>query len=170
MGAYNQLFLVYATLSGCSFFALYNAIKLINKDALVARTTNNRIAFPGWVLMVNAVLIALLWLSVVLPPLFDGTIYPLQLEHYTTLIVQGFDLGILLPASFVTGWLFVKRKPDGLLYAPIYLVFLTFLMLALIAKIVGMSLTGVAVGPAIVIIPCVWIVSLFSAIVALKKC
>lgn len=37
-------------------------------------------------------MIGSLWLGVVVPPLVDGSIYPKELQHYTTLVVQGFDL------------------------------------------------------------------------------
>ncbi len=169
MGAYNEMFLAYAALSGLSFIAFYLSIKVINKPLLYKQLRSDRPAFPGWVLMVNALLIALLWLNIVVPPLIDGTLYPAALEHYTTLIVQGYDLGIGLPLSFIAGLLFLKRIDEGLLLAPVYLVFLSFLMLALIAKIVGMGLTGVPVGPPIVIIPVIWVVTVASAGMVLKR-
>lgn len=83
--------------------------------------------------------------------------------------MQGNDLALALPISFVTGYLLYKRRPDGFLYAPVYSVFLTMLMLALIAKIVGMSLTGVPVGPAIIIIPVIWLCSLAGTVLLLRK-
>jgi hypothetical protein len=169
MGAYNEMFLVYAALSGLSFISFYLAVKLVNKPLLYKLLKNARPAFPAWVLMVNALMIAFLWLSIVVPPLLEGSLFPASLEHYTTLIVQGYDLGILLPLSFLAGLLLLKRINEGILLAPIYLVFLSFLMLALIAKIVGMSLTGVPVGLAIVIIPVIWMISVFSAGMLLKK-
>lgn len=169
MGAYNEMFLVYAALSGLSFISFYLAVKLVNKPLLYKQLRNTRPAFSAWVLMINAVMIAVLWLNIVVPPLVDGSLFPPSLEHYTTLIVQGYDLGIGLPLSFIAGLLLLKRVDEGLLLAPIYLVFLSFLMLALIAKIVGMSLTGVAVGPAIVIIPVFWGISVLSALMVLKK-
>lgn len=169
MGAYNEMFLVYAALSGLSVISLYLAVKMVNKPNLYKLLKDSRPAFPAWVLMVNALMIAFLWLSIVMPPLIDGSLYPASLEHYTTLIVQGYDLGILLPLSFLAGLLLLKRVNEGMLLAPIYLVFLSFLMLALIAKIVGMSLTGVPVGPAIVIIPVIWMISVISAGMLLRK-
>jgi len=74
-----------------------------------------------------------------------------------------------LPLSFVLGILFLKRKDDGILYGPVYLVFLCFLMLALVAKVIGMGTTGVAVGPPLIIIPTFFLISLLSAGMILKK-
>ena len=31
-----------------------------------------------------------------MPPLLEGSVYPVEVQHYTTLIVQGLDLGLLL--------------------------------------------------------------------------
>lgn len=103
--------------------------------------------------MVNSILIGLLWLSVVVPPLVDGTIYPDGLEHYTTLIVQGFDLGLLLPIGFISGYMLTLKNPEGFVYATVYIVFLSILMSALTAKLIAMSLNDVNVIPAIFIIP-----------------
>lgn len=169
MAAFNQLFLVYAALAGLSFFAFYLSTKRINREQLISVLSKSRKALPGWVLIIIPVMIGMLWLNIVLPPLADGTIYPKELQNFTTLIVQGNDLGLMLPISFVLGVLYLKRRPDGLVFAPVYLVFLCFLMLALIAKIVGMSATGVPVGPAIIIIPVFWLISLTATWLVLKK-
>jgi len=69
--------------------------------------------YLGVFLLVNAGAIAPLWLGVVLPPLIDGSIFPVELEHYTTLIVQGMDLDLLLPLAVVTGVLLLRRRPAG---------------------------------------------------------
>lgn len=82
--------------------------------------------FAEGFLVFNAVAIGLMWLQVVVPPLLDGSIYPAQLQHYTTLIVQGLDLGLLLPLSAVSGVLLMRRTPMGCLLGPVYLVFLSF--------------------------------------------
>jgi hypothetical protein len=61
------------------------------------------------------------------PPLLQGTI-PVQVEHFTMLIVQGLDLGILLPASFISGVLLIQRRPYGYLLASVYIIFLSLMM------------------------------------------
>lgn len=169
MGTYNEMYLVYTVLAGCTFYAFYISIKRMDSSTVLSLLKDHRPAFAGWVLMVNSILVALLWLNIVIPPLIDGSIYPDSLQHYTTLIVQGYDLAILLPASFISGYLFVKRKVEGLRFAPVYLVFLSLLMLALIAKIIGMRLTGVETGPPTVIIPIIWLVTVGATIGTLKK-
>ena len=126
-------------------------------------THRRSMRFAGGFLVVNAVLIGLLWSSVVVPPLLDGSLYPVSLQHYTTLIVQGFDLGLLLPLSIVSGVLLRRGTTLGLLAGPVYLVFLSLLMTALVAKIVAMALTGVNVIPSVFVIPMITVIAYLSA-------
>jgi hypothetical protein len=154
MGMYNVLFLVYVILLGSSFFAF--ALCMMSFD--IATLPNSfsgevPVKAAGGFLIFNTVSIALLWLSVVVPPLLDGTVVPLQAEHYTTLIVQGLDLALLLPLCFVSAILFMKHRPMGYLLAPVYLVFLTLMMMALTAKIIAMGMLGQEIFPVIIIIP-----------------
>jgi hypothetical protein len=161
MGMYNILFLLYVSLTGVSFFAFALTLLSIEPKRLheqFAEKTPVRVA--GGFLIFNGVAIGLMWLGIVVPPLLDGTIIPIQTEHYTTLIVQGLDLAILLPLSVVTGILFIRKRPLGYLLAPVYFVFLSILMTALIAKIVAMGLQGQNVMPAVIIIPVITAVSI----------
>lgn len=170
MGMYNILFLGYVALMGLSFFGLVNSLLSFDLPGVVRlfseRTPHK---FVGGFLIFNAIIIALLWLSVIVPPLLDGSVYPVQLQHYTTLIVQGFDLGLLLPVSFVAGWLLYKKRPLGFLTATPYIVFLSILMTALTAKIIAMAMTGVNVIPAVFIIPAINLLTILAAILMIKK-
>ena len=166
MGMYNEFFLVYVTLTGLSFFAFILVLLSLHRDNTAARFSEKLpVRFIGGFLIFNSLAIAALWLGIVVPPLVEGTI-PVEVEHYTTLIVQGMDLSILLPAAFVSGVLLIKRRPFGYLLVPVYMVFLSILMTALAAKMVGMSMVGADVGPPLVIIPvitltamlCVWLI------------
>ena len=152
MAAYNELFLVWTGLVGFSFHLLLGLIlPLINGSISVQYPSKRQ--FLGWFLVGNGLLMALLWFSIILGPLFDGTFYPQELEHLTTLIVQGLDLAIFLPPSILAGIWYLQGKSAGWWLAPAYGVFLVMQMTALGAKILGMSLQGVSAGPALVIIP-----------------
>ena len=170
MAMYNYLFLVYVTLTGLSFFALALTLLSIETNQLLVifkNTTHNK--FIGGFLIFNALSIALLWLGVVVPPLLDKTIVPLAVDHYTTLTVQAFDLSIFLPISFVAGFLLIKKNKFGYLIAPVYLVFLSLLMIALIAKIIAMAMAGVNVIPAVFIIPCITFVAIVCGVILIKS-
>jgi len=111
MGTYNKLFLVYAALMGLTFFSLFNLFLSFNLKTVSGYFSDKAPAkFTGGFLVFNSVAIALMWLGRVVPPLLDGSVYPVDLQHYTTMIVQGFDLGLLLPVSFVAGILLVRKK------------------------------------------------------------
>lgn len=170
MGMYNPLFLVYTALAGTGFFAL--GLVLLDVDLAALQVTlaeRAPVRFAGGFLVVNAVAIGLMWLQVVVPPLLDGSVYPDQLQHYTTLIVQGLDLGLLLPLSAVSGVLLMRRTPMGVLLGPVYLVFLSFQMTALVGKLVAMGLTGVSIVPAIFIIPVIGLVAIGSAVAVYRR-
>ncbi|PRY99942.1 hypothetical protein BY457_10712 [Marinilabilia salmonicolor] len=153
MGMYNFLFLCYVTLLAFSFFGLFISIRVLEQISHYQFSEKTPAKSVGSFLMINAVAIACLWLGIIVPPLFDGSIYPLELNHFTTLIVQGFDLGLLLPVSFVVGFLLFRKKKIGYIYSTIYLGFLSLLMTALTAKIIAMAINGVNVIPVIFIIP-----------------
>ncbi|MFW6375838.1 MAG: hypothetical protein ACOCZJ_01615 [Thermoplasmatota archaeon] len=170
MAMYNELFLLWVLLASLSFYTFILTILSFGlTDLRPYFGSKVPVRKVGIFLIITSLLIAFLWLSVIVPPLLDGSIYPPELEHYTTLIVQGLDLSILLPGAFLSGLLFIKNRPIGYLIAPIYNVFLCLLMASLTAKIVGMSLVGVDPGPAIVIIPLIDAVAIILAYLTLKN-
>jgi hypothetical protein len=170
MGMYNVLFLIYVLLTGASFFAfLLSLFALQKQTSPIAFRNTVSVKATGGFLIFNGACIALLWLNIVVPPLLNGTIIPLQAEHYTTLIVQGLDLAILLPAAIISGILFIKRKLWGYLLAPVYFVFLSLLMAALTAKVIAMAILGYTVIPVIFIIPTFNIIALYCTVHILKN-
>lgn len=170
MGMYNIMFLSYVVLLGLTFFALFLTVDQLNQfnvtEVFTAKTPHK---FVGWFLMLNSVIIAFLWLSIIIPPLLDGSIYPSDLNHFTTLIVQGLDLGLLLPICFIAGYLLMKKNPRGFSYGTIYIIFLSVLMTALTAKVIAMAMAGVNVIPVIFIIPSINIITIYCAFLMVKN-
>jgi hypothetical protein len=171
MAMYNQLFLAYAFLMGASFFAFTITMLSFEVDKLprIFHKKNTPVKFAGGFLIFNAFAIAFLWLSIVLPPLIGGSIYPKEVEHYTTLIVQGMDLGLLLPLSVVSGVLLIRKKPSGYLLGPVYFIFLSMLMTALSAKIIAMGMKGYNIIPVIFIIPTFNLLAIICSILLLRN-
>ncbi len=170
MAMYNPLFLVYIILVSASFFSLFLILSSVNVRVLSqAYSPKLRNRLIAGVLIFISVSIAILWLSMVIPPLLDKTLYPLALEHYTTLIVQGLDLSLLLPIAIVAGLMLFKKVAYGYLLAPVYFVFLSILMSALSAKLIAMGLHGVNIVPAIFIIPIFNILAILSTYSLLNK-
>lgn len=169
MATYNELFLVWVALVLLSFQALVRLLLGVPPSAFVLRGDSEAARrFVGGFLLVNGALITSLWLSVLLPPLLAGTLYPNGLAHLTTMIVQGFDLALFLPPSLLAGYQYLKRREPGALLAPVYAVFLALQMQALLAKIVWMDQVGVSAGPALVIIPALLLGALAAAYLALR--
>ena len=170
MGMYNILFLVYVTQLGTSFFAFAQTLLSFEFSNLAERFSESTpVKFIGGFLIFNSIAIGLMWLQVVVPPLLDGSIIPDQVEHYTTLTVQGLDLSLLLPIAFVSGLLFIRRKPFGYLLTPVYFIFLSILMAALTAKVVAMGMLGQNIVPAIVIIPLFGLISIICSVLIIKN-
>jgi hypothetical protein len=167
---YNFMFLAYVAILGTSFFAFLLTLLSFDIEA-IPEMFSNQIPFKltGGFLIFNSIIIGLLWLSVVVPPLIKGTIIPIEVQHYTTLTVQGLDLGLFLPISFVSGFLMLKKDKFGYLAATVMLVFLPLLMTALVAKLIAMSSTGVSVVPAIFIIPAILLTALICCYLQFKN-
>jgi hypothetical protein len=169
MAMFNPLFLVYVLLLSASFFALVLTLSSLYFENLSQYFHSKLpVKFLGGFLIFNAVVIGSLWLQVVIPPLFKEVI-PVDLDHYTTLIVQGFDLALFLPISLISGVLLIKRVPIGYFLASVYFIFLSLLMTALSGKIIGMALMGVNVIPAIIIIPAINLTTILGSMIIFKN-
>lgn len=120
MATYNELFLVWVVLVLLLFQALVRLLLLgaSAPDAWQKPPERTR-RYVGWFLIVNSALIALLWFNVILPPIIDGRLYPEGLAHFTTMVVQGFDLALFLPPSLLAGCSYLLGKPAGSLLAPL---------------------------------------------------
>ncbi len=167
---YNAMFLGYVLLIGCSFFAIAILLLSFHTERLpLAFNESTPVKFTGGFLIFNSIMIGLLWLSVVIPPLIDGSIIPDSVQHYSTLTVQGLDLALFLPIGLVSGALLRKRNPLGYLLGTINLIFLPILMTALTAKLIAMAHHGVNVIPAVFIIPVILAISAICGILLLKN-
>ncbi|WP_324719344.1 hypothetical protein [Salinimicrobium sp. HB62] len=154
MGMYNALFLLYVIITSLSFFAFMITLFEIKLDGLREKFKPGlRRKLIGGFLMFLSTSIAFLWLEIIVTPLLDGTIIPASVAHYTSLTVQGLDLSLFLPIGFISGLLLWKNKDLGYLMSAVTLIFLCFLLTALVAKIIAMAITGVNVVPVVFIMP-----------------
>jgi hypothetical protein len=170
MGMYNYLFLVYVSLLCLSFFAFFFSLLSYNYSRLdgIFRY-KNLMKYSAIFLLINSIMVVLLWLSIILPPFIDGSIFPLGIDHYTTMIVQAFDLGLLLPIAIVSSIYALRKNIYGYLAVSIYLVFLSFLMLALSSKIFFMAMNGLNVIPVVFIMPTICLISIFFSSLIVKN-
>lgn len=165
MGTYNELFLLWALLL---FLALQASIRLALNLRDESQSVPSRRRYVSIFLIANGILMVGLWLQVIVGPLLKGQLYPVGIAHFTTMIVQGYDLAIFLPPSIMAGWAFLKGKKLGLVLAPVYCVFLSLQMANLLSKIVGMSFVGAPIGPALLIIPLLLLGAIVAAVISMK--
>lgn len=169
MGSYNEFYLAYAALAGLSFYSfLLVFFSLRGEEAAAFFQEKFPARFIGGFLVFNAVAIGLMWLGVVVPPALQGTV-PEGVQHYTTLIVQGMDLSILLPASIISGMLLYKGKDLGYVLGPVYINFLYILMTALSAKVAAITILTGELSPAIVVIPAINLVTVICAVLVFRN-
>lgn len=170
MGMYNAMFLSYVLITSASLFAM--ALTLLNVDISNLRKQflpGLKRKFIGGFLMFISSAIALLWLEIIVTPLLDGTIIPEFVAHYTSLTVQGLDLAIFLPLAFVAGYLLWKNRNFGYLMSAVILIFLCFMMVALVAKIIAMAMTGANVIPVVFIMPTSLILAIICSVMLFRK-
>jgi hypothetical protein len=168
MAMFNSLFLLYVLLLSMSFFAFILTILSLHSENLSQYFLPQLpVKLLGGFLIFNAIAIGSMWLQVVLPFTLDGVI-PTDLDHYTTMIVQGLDLALFLPLSFLSGFLLAKKISIGYLLGPVYFVFLSLLMTALTGKIVGMAMVGANVIPVIFIIPTINVITILLSMMVFK--
>ena len=143
--SYNPLFIVYSLLMSLSLFAFIIAMTSFNLTTITHRFSDK---FPirlisGYLIAIS-ILLSLLWLGK-LAPTFTGAV-PVGLEHYTTLVIQGMDLGFIVPAGLITAYLLIKRKALGYLLSSVLIVKGIAMLIAISMMIVNMMLQGVDVG------------------------
>jgi hypothetical protein len=111
--AYNELFLLYVALLGTSAFGFVIALRGVDRHVLDTRLPRHAIAI---FMLASGVATAAIWLvPEVLPALAAGDTP--DLEGYTTLVTHVLDLGIVVPAVFLSGVLILRREPLGYLLA-----------------------------------------------------
>ncbi len=143
---YNPMFIVYVILMSASFFAFTLSMMSIDISNL-SSAFNKRlpVKFLGGFQIFFAAALCLLWLGKIIPTIINGTV-PLGLEHYTTLVIQGLDLGFIVPIALLSGVLLIKRKPFGYLLSSVIIMKGLTMGAALTAMIVGQYFAGVAMN------------------------
>jgi hypothetical protein len=140
---YNNLFLVYVWLMTCSLAAFIAVcINITDYGLENCFAEKSKLKFVGISMLIMGALVGAMWLQRILPPLLAGTI-PESVEHYTTLIIQAMDLGIVIPAMLVAGILTLKRNPIGYFLSVLLSVKALTLLTSITAMMINMGSHGV---------------------------
>lgn len=145
---YNPLFLVYTALMSMSLFAFILAIRDLDMDTMPARFDNRLpVRLLGGFQLFIAFALTAMWLGKILPTL-DGGSVPVGLEHYTTLVIQAMDLGIIVPTAVLSGVSLMRRRPIGYLLTSVILMKGITMLTSITAMVVNSALRGLPVTAA----------------------
>lgn len=167
---YNPMFIVYVILMSVSFFAF--TLSLMSVDINNLSLSFNKklpVKFLGGFQIIFAAALCLLWMGKIIPTITNGTV-PIGLEHYTTLVIQGLDLGFIVPIALLSGVLLIKRKPFGYLLSSVIIMKFFTMGAAITAMITGQYLLGVAMSTIeIIMFPIFSLFILYCMILLLKN-
>ena len=167
---YNQFFIIYVMLMSLSLFAFILALMSFDMENIDSNFNEELpVKFLGGFQIFLGFAIGMLWLGKIVPSIFNGAV-PVGLEHYTTLVIQGMDLGIVVPAEILSGILLIKRKPFGYLLSPVLIIKGIAMLTCISAMMINMALNSVnmSIGE-IVIFPMFSLLAVLCLIILLKN-
>lgn len=167
---YNKLFLVYVADMSCSLFAFILTLCSIKLDTLrnCFKETMPVKLIGGFQIFVGFA-IFMLWIGKILPTLSTGNA-PVGLDHYTTLVIQAMDLGIVVPVAFLSGITLIKKHNIGYMLSSIVIIKGSALLTSLSVMIISQLLAGVEIGIAeMIIFPIFNLLCIACLIILLKN-
>lgn len=140
---YNELFMIYILLMACSLVAFIAVCINITGFGLIKCFNDKpKLNFTGIFMLIMGGLVGVMWLVRIIPPLLSGTT-PESVEHYTTLVIQAMDLGIVIPALIVAGILTLRKNPIGYFLSVLLSIKMLTLLISITAMMIGMIKNGV---------------------------
>jgi hypothetical protein len=121
--AYNEFFLLYVALFAMALYGLILSVYAIDAEGLAAvcRERYPRRSAIGLCIAVGLFL-ALAWLGRILGPLLSRGTAPAAIDAGSTLFVQAFDLGILVPAAILSALWLLRDDPRGYIAGSVLIV------------------------------------------------
>lgn len=167
---YNPLFLVYVMLMSLSFFAFTLSMMSFDIENLkLSFSEKLPVRFLGGFQIFIAASIGILWIGRIIPTLIKNSI-PVGLEHYTTLVIQGMDLGFIVPVAILSGILLIKRKPFGYLLSSVIIIKGITMLTSISAMIIFQFYTGVKMNVVeMSIFPIFNLITVYCLILILKN-
>lgn len=143
---YNKCFLLYVLLVSIGLYNFILCMIQIVKTEFPANYFKYVPVKPLAVFqMITGVMLGGMWLSrVISAALMHGV--PVGLEHYSTLVIQANDLAIIVPVSFISAYLLLKRNKIGYALFIVLEVKGIAMAMAVSAMVINMARAGVAVS------------------------
>jgi hypothetical protein len=146
---FNALFLVYCVTLGVCFFALLLLLRgLLEEHVRGWFRGRAPLGLAAGLQVTIAVVFAGLWLSEIVPALWNGRPPASLVEGgFFTNPVHVLDLSVLLPALALSGVLLLLRHEAGYLLSPLLLGFAVLMAAAIVGMMVAMGQRGLAIEP-----------------------
>ncbi len=140
---YNAFFIVYVILMSLSLYAFVLSMMSFEIEKIPDMFNEKMpIKFLAGFQLFVGLGIGMLWLGKIAPSIFEGAV-PIGLEHYTALVIQGMDLGFIVPTAILSAVLLLQKKPMGYLLTSVIIIKGFTMLTALSAMIINMALKGV---------------------------
>jgi hypothetical protein len=143
---FNRFFLVYCLILGTALYAFILVVLEAVRMPLEAWVGEKApVRSVGTFLLAVSALFSLLWLKDAVPAVLGNTVPP-SVADYGLLVnpVHVLDLAIALPGLVVAAVLLMRRRRLGFLLAPVALVFLVILAVALAAMVAMTKARGIS--------------------------
>jgi hypothetical protein len=142
---FNPMFIIYVVIMSESLFAFILVIMSIDlKNLKQYFNIKLPVKFLGYFQIIFAVSLAILWIGKIIPILKSSI--PIGLEHYTTFVIQGMDLGFIVPTAILSGILLIKRHSYGFLLSSIIIIKGVTMSVAITSMIIGQFIAGISMS------------------------
>ncbi|MDO5293501.1 MAG: hypothetical protein Q4F05_12220 [bacterium] len=167
---YNPLYLIYVAIMTLSLYDFILCMKAILQGGLCKRLEKQ---FPvkliSRFLIITGLVLGMMWLGRIVPTITTNTA-PAGLEHYSTLGIQTLDLGVVVPACFVSGYLLKKKKEWGYLLAVVLVCKAVTMTAAVSAMAILMRIRGVEMKPLeLIVFPVLFVTCTYCSLKLFKR-
>lgn len=167
---YNPIFIVYVILMSASLFAFVLTILSFDLQNISSKFRDKLpVTFLGGFQFFIALAISMLWLGKIAPSILNGAV-PAGLEHYTTLVIQGMDLGFVVPAAILSGVLLIRKNPFGYLLSSVVILKGITMLTAITAMTINMAINRIDISlTELIVFATLDILAIFSLAILLKN-
>jgi hypothetical protein len=168
--AFNIMFLVWTALFSIGLFGLFLTVSEFDIGSLPEKLEANfpRKSLAVYMLVVGSFLL-LQYLAEILVAYATGN-PPVSLDHYTTLELAAFELGIMIPLHVLSGILLWREKAWGYLLSILlaFAAFMTFIALSIALVLLYVSFGQGSISDLVITITLALVATGFS-VVAFKR-
>lgn len=144
LSTYNHFYLIYVALMALSFYGFILCINTINEEEIWKVFSRNFPVKPLSIFFwVVGLVIGLMWLGRIYPTILSDTA-PYGLEQYSTLGIQTLDLGFIVPAAFISGYLLRKESKWGYIFSVVLVIKAVTMAAAISSMVVVMRINGIS--------------------------